>query len=69
MSMVKRCASSHCCATCEYWGGPREVDRAPRWVQIPDSNVKGTCRGPGPWRGQETRNASTCPRYEEWRYL
>lgn len=67
--MVKRCCNARTCATCEYWGGAREVDRAPNWVQIPDASEKGMCRGAGPWRGREMSNSATCRNYEKWRYM
>lgn len=67
--MVKRCVNSRGCATCEYWDGTRNVDRSPKWVQIPDSSTKGTCMSSGPWRGHEMSNSASCRCYEPWRYL
>jgi len=67
--MVKRCCSARSCATCEYWSGTRNVDRDPKWVQIPDSSTKGICRSSGPWRGREMQNMATCRNYEKMRYM
>jgi len=66
---TKRCVNSKGCATCEYWGGQRTVDRNPKWVEIPTSSEKGICQGPGPYRSKEMSNITSCRAYKTWRYL
>lgn len=56
------------CGTCDYWAGPRKVDRSPGYVLVEGNNPSGTCSHP---KGNRlaTKNAKTsgCPDlYQQW---
>ncbi len=58
------------CATCNYWGGTRQVDTFGSRVTVGSSSVKGKCllQG-GPWKGQERTASSTCNKWTAWAAL
>jgi len=55
------------CATCEYWGGPRQIDSFGHKVTVDSNNVKGKCllQG-GPWKGHDKKAIDTCNKWKLW---
>lgn len=53
------------CASCERWGGSRQVGTQPETVEIDDERAVGLCQG-GPWDGSERRARSACGRWIRW---
>lgn len=59
------------CATCEYWDGPRNIKRDPKFVECP-TNAAGVCLSPSSSRRSQTVRATTSGSsscYQKWRYL
>lgn len=55
------------CATCDYWGGNRDVDTFGQRVTVDSAASKGKCllQG-GPWKGQMRQASATCSKWKLW---
>lgn len=56
------------CASCQRWGGSRQVGGEPETVEIQHEGVVGPCQG-GPWDGTERRIRNACGRWTRWLVL
>jgi hypothetical protein len=63
MSLVRHTATIHCCATCAYWTGSREV-KYTFFCEF-DTQARGKCMGGG--HNRETRPGGFhCIEWEVW---
>jgi hypothetical protein len=63
--MPIQAALLHRCASCNRWGGPRQIGTAPQTVEIASELTTGLCVG-GPWNGSERRARSACGQWAVW---
>ena len=54
------------CATCEHWGGPRELSPSRNFVEV-DPLAKGVCTGH--INNSHLQGSHVCTRWEKWKAL
>ncbi len=60
-----------CCATCTFWGGPREQNSFQNGVTCAKSNVEGVCSNPRAQQKNKPMQADygSCTKYDKWSVL
>lgn len=62
--MLTTDANSKKCATCEYWGGKREINRSnPKRLGYDSGSF------PCELKPSKTSGSSSCPKYKKWAHL